>query len=180
MNMRNRLIGATLALVLAVGVGGYALTASSQEGGHNFAPQLMHGMEHRSGMMGMGYGMMASASSHLVIGAEMNDIHQLLDNHDLISRTVTNLPDGIRTVTESNDPRIARLIKDHVATMTRRVKAGDNPNLPIESPALHAIFRNKDKIQTTVRTTDNGMIVIQTSGLATRKPLPCSNSTLQK
>ena len=35
---------------------------------------------------------------------ERSDIHDLFFNHDRIKRTVTNLPDGIRTVTESDDP----------------------------------------------------------------------------
>ena len=57
-------------------------------------------------------------------------------NHDRITRTVTNLPDGVRTVTESADPRIAQLLKDHVTQMGQRVETGDDPGLPIESPAL--------------------------------------------
>ena len=46
--------------------------------------------------------------------AQMGDIHELFVNHDRITRTVTNLPNGIRTVTESADPRIAQLFTDHV------------------------------------------------------------------
>jgi len=76
---------------------------------------------------------------------------------------VTNLPNGIRTVTESDDPQIAQLIKEHVASMAERVDARSDPGLPIESPALHAILRNGDKVQTTVETTANGSIVVQTS-----------------
>jgi hypothetical protein len=47
--------------------------------------------------------------------------------------------------------------------MGKRVEVGDDPGLPIESPALRAIFRNKDKIKSTVETTDKGIIVVQTS-----------------
>jgi hypothetical protein len=95
--------------------------------------------------------------------AQMGDIHALLTNHDRIRRTVTNLPDGIRTVTESDDPEIATLIKTHVAQMGERVRAGDDPGLPIESPALRAIFQHKDQIKTTYETTDKGIAVVQTS-----------------
>jgi acylphosphatase len=94
----------------------------------------------------------------------MDVIHKLIINHDLIKRSVTNLPDGIRTVTESDDARIAQFIKTHVASMGERVDAQRDPNLPIESQALHTIFRNKDKIKTTVETTEKGVIVIQISG----------------
>jgi len=161
--MRNKPIGAVLALVLAAGVGGYALTASSQENSPGFARRFMHGMGNGSGMTGMGHEMMVAGPAHSAIAEEMDVIHELFDNHGVISRTVTNLPDGIRTVTESSDPRVARLIKNHVASMMQRVEAGNDPNIPIESPALHAIFRNKDKIQTTVQTIDKGIIVVQTS-----------------
>jgi hypothetical protein len=157
MKTRNKLIVTTAALALAIGVGTYAFKASSQERGPGFGPRFMHGVGH-----GMGHGMMGAGSNSAATG-EMDVIHELIVNHDRISRTVTNLPDGIRTVTESDDPRIARFIKEHVASMGQRVSAGNDPGLPIESPALHAIFRNKDKISTTVETTDKGIIVVQTS-----------------
>jgi hypothetical protein len=87
----------------------------------------------------------------------------LLVNHDRITRTVTNLSNGIRTVTESDDPALAAQIKTHVADMGKRVAAGDDPGLPIESDALHAIFRDKDKIRTSYEPTDKGVAVVQTS-----------------
>jgi hypothetical protein len=95
--------------------------------------------------------------------AERSDLHGLFSNHDKIKRSVTNLPDGIRTVTESDDPEMAATIKKHVTEMGKRVKEGRDPGLPIETPALHAIFRDKDKIKTTYETTEKGVIVVQTS-----------------
>jgi hypothetical protein len=113
---------------------------------------------------GMTHGNMAGMMSRDASAmADMPVIHELVMNHDRITRTVTNLPDGIRTITESNDPQVAQLIKEHVANMDRRVTTGHDPNLPPESPALHAIFRNHDKIQTTVTTTATGVVVVQTS-----------------
>ena len=47
--------------------------------------------------------------------------------------------------------------------MGQRVGAGNDPGLPIESSALRAIFRNKDKIKSTVETTDKGGVGVQTS-----------------
>ncbi len=107
------------------------------------------------GMMGMNHG---SATT-----AEHSDIRELFFNHDRIKRTVTNLPDGIRTVTESDDPQVAEVIKKHVAEMGQRVEEGRDPGLPIESPALHSIFRDKDKIKSTYEVTEKGIIVVQTS-----------------
>ena len=103
------------------------------------------GMMGMSGMMGMG----RDSATRAQIGV----IHQLLQDHQRINRTVTNLPDGIRTVTESDDPQVALRIKEHVATMNDRVVAGDDPGLPVESEALHTIFRNKDAIRTLIDTT---------------------------
>ena len=47
--------------------------------------------------------------------------------------------------------------------MGRRVEEGRDPGLPIESPALHSIFRDKDKIKSTYEMTEKGIIVVQTS-----------------
>jgi hypothetical protein len=107
------------------------------------------------GMMGMGQG---SATP-----AEMGEIHSMLFNHNRIRRTVTNLSNGIRTVTESDDPEMAATIASHVAGMGERVRAGRDPDLPIQSPTLKTIFRNRDKINTTYENTPKGIVVVQTS-----------------
>lgn len=115
------------------------------------------------GGMAMGPGMMGMAHDSATM-AQMRVIHELVANNSRITRTVTNLPNGIRTTTESADPRLAKLIKEHVVTMDARVSKGDDPRLPMESPALHAIFAGYDKIHTTTDTTANGIVVVQTSG----------------
>ena len=173
MKKRTLIIGAIAASAMLAG--GWALAQSVGQGPMGFGPPFMRGQGPEGvgpGMMrGMGHGMMMKGMGHGMTGigpdsatmSQLRDIHALLTNHDRIKRTVTNLTDGIRTVTESEDPQIAALIKSHVAKMGERVEAGDDPGLPIESPALHSIFRNKDKIQTTYETTAKGVIVVQTS-----------------
>src|SRR5450756_867345 len=169
-------IGGIAAAVLLVG--GWALAQSADHG-----PGRMHGMgmgmhgqmgpgmrgQMGSGMMGRGPGMMGMMGmmGGSATMAERAGIHGLLFNHDRIKRTVTNLPDGIRTVTESDDPEVAATIKKHVADMGTRIEQGRDPGLPIESPALHSIFRDKDKIKTAYETTEKGIIVVQTSTDAT-------------
>jgi len=158
MKSRNKLLAFGAATLLAVGVGTYAFTASSQE--------MHHGMmEMGRGMMGpgmMGSGMMGGGHDAPAM-TDMRGIRELVANHDRIKRTVTNLPDGIRTVTESDDPQTAQLIKEHVASMGQRVRAGTMLNVPIESPAVHAIYANKDKISTSSEPTAKGIVVTQTS-----------------
>jgi hypothetical protein len=159
MKIRAKLAGIA-ALTVALGVGVYAFTAHSQDGRPGFGPFGMHRMG--PGMMGMGPGMMGMAHDEATM-SQLQVIHTMLVNHDRITRTVTNLPNGIRTVTESDDPALAGQIKTHVADMGKRVGAGDDPGLPIESEALHSIFRDKDKIHTTYETTNKGIAVVQTS-----------------
>jgi hypothetical protein len=106
-------------------------------------------------MMGMG-----RDSAH---AAQMAVIHELVANHERISRTLTNLPNGIRTVTESNDSLIAGRIREHVRSMNVRVAAGDDPGTPMESAALRFIYRNHDKIRTVTEMTPKGVVIEQTS-----------------
>jgi hypothetical protein len=72
-------------------------------------------------MNGTGPGMMGGGHDAST-KAQMAGVHELFMNHDRITRTVTNRPDGIRTVTESADPRIAQLIKEHVASSNKQVE----------------------------------------------------------
>ncbi len=190
--MKNKtlLIAGIAATVLLAG--GWALAQSGDHG-----PGGMHGMgmgmqghmgqgmqgQMRQGMRGqmgpgmrgemgpgmrgqMGPGMMRMMGGNAT-ASELGDLHEMFDNHEKIKRSVTNLPDGIRTVTESDDPQVAATIKKHVAEMGKRVEEGRDPGLPIETPALHAIFRHKDKIKTAYETTEKGVIVVQTSADAT-------------
>ncbi len=146
-------------LSIALGTGAYFVTAHAQE--RNMGPFGMHGMG--PGMMEMmAPGMMGMAHDERT-QAQLQVIHTMFINHDRIKRTVENLPNGIRTITESDDPKLADLIKKHVADMGKRVNAGDDPGLPIESDSLHAIFRDKDKIKTSYQTIDKGVAVVQTS-----------------
>ncbi len=144
-----------VAVALALGIGTYTFTAWSEEASPGF-------MGHATGM-GVGPGIMMHGAHDSRTRAQLGVIHELLANHDRIKRTVTNLPNGIRTVTESDDPQVAAWIKTHVSSMGERVNAGDDPGLPIESPSLHAIFRDNDKIHTTTATIEKGVAVVQTS-----------------
>ncbi|MDO8978801.1 MAG: hypothetical protein Q7V17_06175 [Afipia sp.] len=178
MKTKTLIIGGIAATVVLVGGWALAQSAGHGPGGmHGMGPgmhgqigpemngQMGPGMRGQMGpgMMGMGLGMMGGSATM----DERRDLHDLFFNHDRIKRAVTNLPDGIRTITESDDPEVAATIKKHVAEMGKRVEEGRDPGLPIETPALHAIFRHKDKIKTTYETTEKGVIVIQTSTDAT-------------
>lgn len=159
MTTRITLTAVSAVAALAIGIGSYAFAASSRDDSSGFTPPFMRHIG-AAMMQGMGPDMTGHDAATM---AQMGDIHELFVNHDRITRTVTNLPDRIRTVTESEDPRIAQLLKDHVATMRQRVDTGNNPGLPIESKALHSIFQNYEKIETKVEMIERGVVVIQTS-----------------
>ena len=162
--MKNRkLRGIGAVVILATGVGIYAFSAASEEDHFGRSHAMHRGMMGQGmmepGMMGMGHMMGRDAAT----AGDMSAIHALAIGHDRIRRTVTNLPDGIRTVTESDDPRIAQLIREHVARMGQRVRAGKMMGVPIESPAVHRIYASKDRIRTTSEATPAGIVVTQTS-----------------
>jgi hypothetical protein len=94
-------------------------------------------------------------------GSDMSVVHEMLADHNKIKRTVTNLPNGIRTVTESDDPQVAKEIKAHVASMDQRLKDGKVFN--VASHTLPTIFANNAKIHTEIQQTANGVILTQTS-----------------
>jgi hypothetical protein len=166
--MRKKVLVIGSIVTAVVLAGGWALAQSRFHGpgtmmgmGPGMHGQMGPGMRGGMGpgMMGMGAGMMGGSATM----GERRDIHDLFFNHDRIRRTVTNLPDGIRTVTESDDPQVADVIKRHVAEMGKRVDEGRDPGLPIETPALHAIFRYKNTIKSAYEVTEKGVIVVQTS-----------------
>ena len=125
---------------------------------------MMHGMDH--GPAAGGHGPMAGAVGMLTrqdegSAADMGLVHDLVMNHTKIKRTVTNLPNGIKTVTESDDPQVAQTIKAHVASMSQRLQDGREFN--IFSPTLPVLFENRDKIKSVVEVTEKGTIVTRTS-----------------
>jgi len=151
-------------LIASLGLGLAAIGVYARPGGieGGMGPRMMHGMGH-GGMAGgpMG-GPMAGRMQHdAAFAADMRLVHEMLANHERIKRTVTNLPNGIRTVTESDDAQVAQFIRAHVASMEKRLYEGRVFNL--FSPTLPVLFAKKDKIRTQVETTDTGSVVIQTS-----------------
>lgn len=150
MKRSRKIAAAGLALL---GSGLVMAVAFGHPGGMGPA-MMMQGMQHGGPMAGM-------HSGDAAFQADMQLVHEMLAGHDKIKRTVENLPDGIRTVTESDDPQIASALKAHVASMEQRLKDGRIFNL--FSSTLPVLFDNKDKIKTTVEMTGKGAIVTQTS-----------------
>lgn len=161
-NMKKKAFAIGGITAIALLAGGWAFAQSPGHGGmHGMESGMHRPMERR--MHGMGPGMMMGMHGGSATTEERRDIPELLSNHESIKRSVTNLPDGIHTVTESDDPQMAETIKTHVVQMEQRVEEGRDPDLPMETPALRLIFQNKDKIKSAYEVTEKGIIVVQTS-----------------
>lgn len=85
----------------------------------------------------------------------------LLDHHTKLRRTVTELPYGIESLTESDDPEFAAKIKDHVAAMKIRLEEGRR--LRQWDPLFVAMFDHADKITFTYEQTPRGIRARETS-----------------
>jgi pectate lyase len=94
---------------------------------------------------------------------EVNDLKTIFKNHKKIKRTVTNLDNGIKTETYSDNEEIRAAIVNHVTLMVTRIQENRNPKVMIQSPTLDKLFNNYDKIETSIELTDTGIAVIQTS-----------------
>jgi acylphosphatase len=86
-------------------------------------------------------------------------IQQLFANRDKITRSVKNLPDGVETLTQSNDPRVARLIQVHVAAMKNRLETGRPVRL--RDPLFAALFSHAGDVAMHVENTPGGVHVIE-------------------
>lgn len=93
--------------------------------------------------------------------ADRELFHFLVDNRANIRRTVTHKPNGVETLTESDDPTVALAIQGHVEAMYGRVKNG--PPIRMRDPLFAAVFRNARKIAMKVEKTDKGVRVVETS-----------------
>lgn len=88
-------------------------------------------------------------------------IHFLIDNRDAITRTVTELTDGVETVTESSNPELSIKIREHVAAMTRRLEAGSP--IHMRDPLFREIFAHARDMTVHQEPTGRGIRVVETS-----------------
>ena len=131
------------------------------------APAQMHhqGNHHRQGADGTGHDEvnMPGLRGENATPDESAEMAMLFRNFRTLSRKVTNLPDGIRTVTTSSDPDVMEALVSHVVGMIGRVGAADDPRIFIQSPTLDIFFERGAEIDTEIDVTDEGIVVVQTA-----------------
>jgi hypothetical protein len=118
------------------------------------------------GGFGRGHGQGRGASSADTGSAEAferdrDSFHFLLDNRDAIKRKVKKIAEGVETLTESDDPKIAARIQEHVESMKSRVEEG-RP-IHMRDPLFAAVFSNAKKISMKIEKTQKGVRVVETS-----------------
>jgi len=134
--------------------------AMNAGGGGMHGRGMMGGMKSHDATAGHSHAMAGRGGDEAFAG-DMDLVHGLLVNHRVITRTVEHLPDGIRTLTTSADPEVARLLVAHVASMERRLNEGEVFNL--FSHTIPTIFEHYDRIRTRFEYDSRGVSVVQTS-----------------
>ena len=116
-----------------------------------------------SGIMqnGMMNGGMTGGGTMNVSGHDMAVYTEMFDQHGEIRRRVEHLANGIRTTTESDNPRIAALLHEHVPSMWSHVDAGTE--VRCMSNSLPTMFRNASKYKRDLELTKTGVVVTETS-----------------
>lgn len=159
-NLR-RLAVATVFAVAGLGFGAFGLSDATAQmsAGHGM------GGAHGHGPHGGGHDMatMPGLRGLDATPEESAELAVMFRNFQRISREVTNLPDGIRTVTFSEDPELMSVVTSHVTGMIARVEEGRDPQVFIQSPTLDILFERRDRIETEIETTEAGVVVTQTS-----------------
>ncbi|PUB11810.1 hypothetical protein [Yoonia sediminilitoris] len=154
---------AIVLLALVVMIGGAAFLY--QGNGIYMLSHHMSGGGHMHGADGTGHDEvnMPGLRGENATAQESAELAAMFRNFETITREVTNLPNGIRTVTRSSDPDVMDQMVSHVVGMIGRVEARDDPGIFIQSPTLDIFFERGDRIETQIDMTDDGIEVVQTS-----------------
>lgn len=123
----------------------------------------MHGQMHGAEGMGHDESIMPGLQGVNATADESADLAVMFNNFHTLSRTVEELPNGIRTVTSSSDPDVMGTLATHVFQMIQRVETADDPQIFIQSPTLDIFFERPEAITTEIELTDAGIVVVQTS-----------------
>lgn len=157
---RKAVVGFCTILVLAVGALIFPRdSALAQMTGHAGGGMHTHGADgtgHDEVNMPGLRGLNATAE-------ESAELAVMFRNFETITREVTNLPNGIRTVTRSSDEDVMTNLVSHVTGMIGRVASLDDPQIFIQSPTLDIFFECGEGIESEIEITEEGIVVVQTA-----------------
>lgn len=87
---------------------------------------------------------------------------QLFHHHSKIQRNVTDLSDGVRAATESDNPEVTALIQKHVGEMYARIDQ-DRPFAYPMSRTVPVPFRNIGRYRRQLEITPKGVAITETA-----------------
>lgn len=92
---------------------------------------------------------------------EMVSSHFLLDHHDQLERRIEELPNGVRTITTTDNPELLEVLRKHVREMSQLLDEGD----PVRKwdPLFEEIFEHGESIHLAIEDIDKGVLVTETS-----------------
>ncbi|TWU08576.1 hypothetical protein [Stieleria varia] len=122
---------------------------------HDSAAKLPPATAAMASVRGRGH---AGDSQH---AKDHQDFFFLIEHREKIQRTIKEIPDGVETLTESDDPAVAAMIQTHVNAMYDRVEHS-NP-IRMRDPLFREVFANGKKIKMQLEHTDKGIRVKETS-----------------
>ena len=99
--------------------------------------------------------MMGSADTE-----DMQVYMEMFQHHSEIRRSVEQLKNGVRTVTESSNPRIAAFLQSHVAKMYQHV--AQVQEVRCMSDSLPTMFRNSSRYRRRLMATPHGVAIEET------------------
>ena len=161
--MKSNLFWGFVAVLLALGVG-FGVAQMRGHDAHAALHAKMHGTDSTHGLHAE-HDMknMPGLKGRDATAEESEELAVMFRRFEEISRTVENLPNGIRTVTFAEDEELMGVVSSHVIGMIDRVDMGRDPEILIQSPTLDILFERRASIVTEMDMTDEGIVVIQTS-----------------
>jgi hypothetical protein len=92
---------------------------------------------------------------------DMVTIHSLFADREKIERTVVKITNGVETITESGDPKVAARIVKHAYEMKERLEK--NEPIHMWDPLFAELFANATKIRMEITKTARGVKVLEQS-----------------
>ena len=92
---------------------------------------------------------------------EMQNAHFLVTNHDRLERTVEEIPNGVQTVTTTDDPELVEPLRKHVQEMSAVLEEGGH--IRQWDPLFAEIFQHGEAIQIEIEEIEDGVRVTETS-----------------
>ena len=91
----------------------------------------------------------------------MGDAHALVLYNHLITRTIEEIPGGVRTITTTNDPELLNVLQRHPEEMGSYYKKGGM--VRGWDPVFRALSQHANQVEMKVKKIENGVEVTSTS-----------------